>query len=414
MRRTVNNPIVKFFYLIFTFYLIYYPPILNRNSLFFIAIISYYLIFKNIKWLKGRINLNNILWCYIWLLLLLIYLLFVIEFNHNALSGINFIILWMGIIIPGSIAVTIYFKKNEYNLEEVLEFLINVGLIQSILSLLAFIFPSIQTYFVSKLVNYGVGDIFVQLSKFRIFGFSMNLTYATPVLQTFLAVISIYLAVNYGKKIQYLNAILLLFSSVINARTSIVVFIIGLIFILIFSNFYQKKVLKNYVLIFLIVPILIYLIIVFVQKNSEGFAWIQDGWKEIVLFIQGENTGYFEYVTNQYKYPLPSGVYLFFGKGTRIMFSSSAMIYSDIGYINDIWLGGILYSIIIYVLFLGLTYKSFAKKDSKMTMFLFFFTVFTFFVLNIKGYIFSINDLSTTIWILVVLSIFYNEKEGLK
>ncbi|MFP3489316.1 hypothetical protein R0K20_17130, partial [Staphylococcus sp. SIMBA_130] len=85
-----------------------------------------------------------------------------------------------------------------------------------------------------------------------------------------------------------------------------------------------------------------------------------------------------------------------FGEGERILSSNDSGVRSDIGYINDIWLGGIFYSFLLYVFFLLLIRDigRYNNENIRIGKFLYFLLLGTFIVSNIKGYIFVMNNLT--------------------
>jgi len=290
--------------------------------------------------------------------------------------------------------------------------LLYVGTIQGVLSVIAFFNSNFQTWFIEKMISYGYSDTrFSQLSAFRWYGVSSKLGYTMPATQAFLCVLTIYLAINYSKKYLLISPILL-FSAIINARISVVIFLIGILLIMI--ELFRKKqmrIFRNFLLVFFIIIIIgIVGLNLLSTFNYNTYEWFTSG----ITGLFGNNDtavyGIGNYFTDLNNYSLPnSSIQFFFGTGNYANGSNQLKFSSDIGYINDIWLGGIIYLILITGLFIYMSYKLRAYKQ-KDVFFLFIsnFFILSFLVLNIKGYVFSINEFSTLFFVFY-LYIFLNE-----
>ena len=77
---------------------------------------------------------------------------------------------------------------------------------------------------------------------------------------------------------------------------------------------------------------------------------------------------------------------------------------SDIGYINDIWRGGIVYVILLYC-FMMKQFWNLYKNDDKTVSFIGIFAFILFPILNIKGSIYSMNNLTVVLFLLIFVCI---------
>ena len=180
---------------------------------------------------------------------------------------------------------------------------------------------------------------------------------------------------------------------------------IGIVCIIVTLNILNKRKFFNFVLISMILLLVVSLFINVMNVNSNPlWEWVTAGFDEIILFIKGENSGYFTYITNPNKYVMPSGIALIFGVGVRIMiYSTKYELSSDVGYINDIWLGGLIYAVAILFLFISFCFKLLKNNElNEATVFKFlgYFFIMVFLVINLKGYIFNINDFTTLFFII--------------
>jgi len=285
--------------------------------------------------------------------------------------------------------------------------LLIVGSIQGIIAILCFFMPSFKDMIINIFVKSQnrlneSGEIIYLLGNVRLNGLSSNLTFTTPVVQTLLGLISLYLTLNKNYKYVLLFPILV-FSAIINARSTFIVLIYGILILIFISVKKPKSILKLIfilIIFFTAIPIFTALI-----KNSSElvYKWIFAGFDEIVKLLQGDNVGYFQTASN-YFVRLPDSVHIIFGTGRRI-FGLGLGLGSDIGYINDVWLGGIIFTSIVYIAIITFYIKVY-NNPNKVGKFISLLFVFTFIILNIKGTIISNNDfinlsfLLTTVFIL--------------
>ncbi|MEQ8191843.1 MAG: hypothetical protein ABRQ39_28015, partial [Candidatus Eremiobacterota bacterium] len=373
----------------------YVPSLLSINILHIVGGISWLYIFGNYKIIKRIIKIEHLTNLYILFAVLAVYIILIAIINENPYTVAVYFWHWLFNIIPASIMVTCYLFKHDYTIEDLINILLIAGILQSIIAILSFAIPSTQMYFVEQLASDRYSG-----SYYRMFGMASDLTYTTPIVQSILAIIALYLAIN--KKWKYIILIpVFVFSAIINARTSIIIMGIGLI-VCILPNFSIKRLIKFAVIIG-VVLVMIYYCLIYVQTEApETYNWIFEGNQQIISLFQGDTSyGYFSYVTNSTKYPLPEGLGLIFGVGRRIMGFNRYNLGTDIGYINDLWLGGIIYCIFIYSLFCYILY-GILKADGgryRLNKFIFYFFATVLIVGNIKGYIFSNNNVTSLLFL---------------
>jgi hypothetical protein len=268
---------------------------------------------------------------------------------------------------------------------------------------MAFISKDIQKFFIDAMINYGyVGSDF--LASFRLYGFASNLTFTMPIFQMIISVLLIYFAIK-GKLLYLLPVPIIFFSGIINARISLVIFVVGILTLFVVLLLRKKR-------FFLISSLAFFSlsVIVFILSNKSffidniTFAWIYDGIEEIISFFNGnsDETYYFSYLLDPIRYVLPSNfIQLIFGVGTRAYSGNLFGLASDLGFINDVWLGGFFYLTLLYMFFYFIINKI-AKLfifDKTLQFFLLSFFLIVFFLSNIKGIIFAENDVTTFIFL---------------
>jgi len=385
------------------FFLIYESPLFSSiNMMHIVGMVSWgYIIFhyKNKALCINRTVFEKI---FVSFAFITFYTVFITWINGESilLYGVNGLY-WLIDIIPASIYISHYFKINKLTYNDFEFLIIAIGLIQTMFSILAFFVPSIQNYFVSSLIRYGYSDVVSSISYFRIYGFAKHLTSYTAYFQALLASIILYKAIN--ENIKYLILYpFFLFSAIINARTSIVILVLGVLATL--PSVLKVSVTKLCRIIISVIALIIgfNLLSKVLLNNIATYSWIQHGLIDInhILF-GGEQPGYsyFDYLFNSYRWVLPSGLNLVFGEGHSIMGGLRKYgVYSDIGFVNDIWIGGIIYSIVIYWLFYRFV-KGIANyyRENNFAKKLFYevLLIGMLIIVNTKGIAFTINECTT-------------------
>lgn len=399
--------LAKLVIIVLIFFLLYYPPITNFNTLLIVGVFSWLIIFLRFDLISKYINLINVFKINFSLSVLTLYLFFVISYNGFSLENLFNFLYWIIIIIPTGILISSFMKQLKLNEYDLLKSIIIAAVVQGFLAIFTFIFKSVQMFFVNVMVENGLNPHLIDLSAQRIYGFSSSLTFATPIFQSMLAVICIYIGIKRSTK--YLFAVpILLFSAIINARTSIVIFISGIALIIIFEIGTNLK--NNIKILFIVFLGLLgfYLSTDLIKLLSpQTFKFIDDGIFEIIEFFNNEITrgSYFSYITNRDVFTFPDGISLIFGKGTSDL--SEFNLQSDVGWVYDIWFGGLIYAIFIYVIFINFS-KIIFLNNHKIFKFIAIYFLITMAASNIKGYAFGVNEVTT--FVIILIGYFYMTK----
>ncbi len=402
-----------------SFYLLFYPPLLGIHSLRILGLISWVYLGLNYHNLNilyyGRRTISLFLnWCGI-----IIWLGVIIFLNDQDFGNLAGFIYWIIAVFPVCLMIGAVIKKKNGDIYFLFDVILKAGLVQGILSILTFLLPSIKDFFLKKMVDAGLFELsqYGYYVDLRLFGFSNGLTYAMPVLQAFLAMTALYLAINQKPRYIWYFPILL-FSAIVNARTSIVIVIICLFFLFQRNTMTRRK-LGKVMMLAVIGCIALALGIVLINKYSpDTLSWVTTGMKQIVGFFAGDNeTGYFSYLTDPERWPMPKGFALLFGAGARIMGKNSTGYYTDIGYVNDLWLGGILYCFLSYFfvaicfIYIKRMISAVQNDKSRFIKYLLYSFLLSFFALNIKGYIINLNCF-TNLFILFSIFLLLVREQG--
>ncbi|MGH2083156.1 hypothetical protein [Aerococcus urinaeequi] len=419
------------FAIVFSFLLVYYPPVISINMLHIVGAISWVYIFLNMFKIYRYFNMEIIAILYILIFSLMVYLSIVAIANGNSVSTANKSLLYWAIdIIPASVVIAdllnrkINTKSSQDVIDKFFTIIMIIGVIQAVLSIIAFLNPNFQAWFISQMVNYGYEEArFTALAAYRWYGVSSNLGMTTSVVQAFIAVIMIFLAIE--SKLSYIfAAFILFFSSFINSRNSFVVLAIGILLIIL-MNLNTNKISVNKILKVLFIFLIIgtfatFLMYILAILSPRTYEWLINGITEFIQLIFGSYStdssyDYVDYITNSNVYTMPPKISgILFGTGQYANGSNSLLFATDVGYVNDIWLGGLVYVTFLYSLFLSAIIKLikyFNNKRNKKYLFITLFFLSQFLIQNVKGFIFSTNDFST-LFILFFVITFMKERNS--
>lgn len=385
------------------FMLMYNPPIWKTKSLLVLAIVSCVYIILNYRYiirLFGRVLQQYIVW-----IPLFIYLFVVALSNNNKPLSLQSFIYLLIAVIPTSIMLTALVYKKGYDFQYYLDSILYAGLLQCIISILAFFSPGLKNILVNMMIAGKVfqdGTYSSYIMNLRIFGFSTGLTFGMPALHAFLAVIAFYLATNNQKKSvkYYIMVPLFAFSGVINARTTVIIIGVGLIAYLIcnYNMLGNAKRLLQFVVLSVAIVLIGFIGIVVLDTFSHAtYVWFTEGLSQVLGFFSGDTTtGYFSYVTGSGKWIIPKDFNLITGFGIRVMGQNPIGPSTDVGYVNDIFFGGIIYSTIIYSCIVYYSYDVLLKYKgyyiNGFNRFITLYFILSLIVLNFKGYIIDLNN----------------------
>ncbi|MEG0285082.1 MAG: hypothetical protein RR494_02425 [Vagococcus sp.] len=270
------------------------------------------------------------------------------------------------------------------NREKKLFFIFNITLVQSFFVMLSLIFPtmknlSLKLYYLGRPEN-------IFISKMRIFGISGDYTFFTPIFHGLLISVAVYL-VMFEKKKKFLFFIpFLILSTIVNGRTGIYIAIINIIIMCLiylivnFTKFYKIILASSG-----IVTLLIFFLFIISLISKPTYDWFVQSFTDLKrLFLDGEKEGTIEILSDMIYFP--EGWKLIFGEGFRLYGNRDGGVNSDIGYVNDLFMGGIIYCTILYTTIINYIFKFKSKKIgsvSKITISLVFLT--TIVIGNFKG-----------------------------
>lgn len=327
-----------------------YTPVANLSgpvitSLVFIimdVILFLYLIFSNIK-IGQILRKTRLLELMFSIFIASMYVAFRSSFSGNEGRIFQNLQIISQILYFLEILILMYYKFN-YSKKNIIIVFLNVVFVQGILAVLMLIIPSFHE--VALHLYYAGATENVFISAKRIYGISSEYTFTTPIVNGLFGVLSVFLSLRKSKiYLLYLPIILLLV--LLNGRTGLIVFGVGSIIIILKNS----KKLSNLLILLFGGAISIYFTFYLLKTFSlDTYTWIMSFFSDTSNLISGNTTGNYAELGMQ----VPKSNILF-GYGFRIYdlntIVSNVMVYqrSDIGYANDLFLGGIIYIILLYI-----------------------------------------------------------------
>lgn len=416
-----NNVLIKIMLYIYAFYIIYSPNFFigigidSIYILFFLALIQMIVYIKQKKKIKDLLSKFGIIFC-LSIFLLSIYFVIVALFNGKSIidiQGIRIVQNNMPIIYFINISFLIYYLKNlNYNSDKMINFFINVVMIQCIICLLTMIFPlfrnfSLDIYYYGRTENYWI-------TKTRIFGLTYDYTYGTPIFHGMVSVFICILGILKNKK-YFLYLPFLLLSIFMNGRTGLLIFAVSFFLCLIVYAISTKNI-KKFLLYCFFALILIltglYLIKILAPYT---FNFIKVFIDDTVLFITGQGlSGNYDILFNEMLF-FPKGIHLFFGHSEKVFYTSGSFYErfgnSDIGYVNDLFLGGLIFALFMYLIYYLYIYKIYKNQKNLFGRLIFVNMIVTLILANFKGEVFRSSVILSGIFFFCKMLLEKNEED---
>lgn len=395
--RGVLSNLLRLFIIVFLFWLmIYNPPIFGSISI--APLLSYaawiYILLNQKNW-HDFISLELAFG------LLFAYLAFVSLLVGGNLNGSLTYILWLTEIVPVCWAFAIYFLRIHASITFILTVLIGSALFEAVLVYLSMMFEGLQHTFIHLMSLSNGNESFYQTWGFRTYGLASNLQYSAPLAMSVTALLAIVEWIQRKRFYYLLTAIVILPAAYVNARTSLALFLVGCFVI----SFAFRKKFGRMLKIVCIIVVAVFVMSAYVELApiSQQTIWLRDGLYDLLAFFGFDNRASistFDYFVSSERYRLPAGFLSFlFGTGSTVITGGESGYYSDVGYINDFWLGGLVYCLLLYSLTFSFIWKACKALpcvgvDNTYRNALFGVLLTGILIANTKGLFFTVNNVS--------------------
>lgn len=331
-----------------------------------------------------------------------IYLFIIIIINISVGNGVelsNYIIesYRFGLLLLATSTCILYLicnlKKINCKPENLLILLIAAASIESVLTVLSLIFPSVKQFFVEIMLSNTDSKVIAtkpwEVNQ-RFFGFANDMLDIFGYGVGILSALPIYFAI-YKKNLKYLLFVpFLLLTVFFNSRTGLIIFAIGLLCSLPTISLKSKKQKVEAILVFfLFIIVSIVAWFVFSKYYPNTIKWIAKDFPSIFEFLftgkvsEGQvNTATLLFSERFWNFPpFPD---IIFGTGHTI-YSVKGFANSDVGYVNDLWLCGIVGCLVLYGAFIYLFFTMWKVSRDRTGKCLAVFIFLSFLVFQIKA-----------------------------
>lgn len=376
MKIEKNTFSIRGFIFIIIIYVYIYNPIfqfIGFGSIKLLLLVSTLYI---LLWKKINVLFINFYKELVFTLILIVYSLLVEVFSGPAglLMAYSHLIWFLeGFIIPMFILLVFkdFFIKHDFK-----NIFISIGFIASCITLFLILNPELNSQIRSSLIMDPL-DTFSDHWTFRGFTIAEGSSFSYGVVQGIIVGFCLF---QIKKSFLYTIPIITLFISIIfNARIGMVVVLIAIILLVLINKIKFKRFLIPALIIIVFINIL--LESSFSSSNSKSLEWGFHIFTETIDFFNGtgETNTYSVLFGDMFFFPKNTNEFLF-GTGEDIFLNIKRS--SDVGYVLQIFKGGIFY-LIILLFFLILMYRRVRRIDHDKFLPIFFILVIL--IANIKG-----------------------------
>lgn len=411
------------YFSIYVFFIIFCPPIIPRFEIVLIGFsgIMIFLkyrsrfintVFKSgvATWIKLMVGLA----CYVALIPLPLSAFFyndVVQAGHYISLVNRYGLLTAAILVCGSY-LFMELERNGYGFEGFLKIVFYAGAIESTCSVLSLMFPSVKDLFVSLMLA-NTGNELYQNTWYitvRAYGFSNTLVDLFGLGISVIASSCLLYGVFKEKKFIFLS-IYISIATALNSRTGLLIYLVCACLIVCYMMFTGS--LKKF-----LVGIIVLVSGVFgfnALMNSDILdeatkGWIEDGFNSVYGLIE---TGKAEsdslgVLFQDSWWELPKGIRMLLGTG-HSRYGASEYVHTDIGYVNEIWLFGVVGICVLYMSIAFLIWQYSLKCKAKLLNCIGIILLVEYFVFNVKAVTLGYNPGAMSI-LLVLFGINYFTK----
>jgi len=395
------NHVINVFYFIVLYIFIYSPQLQFLN--FGVGKLLWFFTFIYFIYNRKKITLLNLFKNELLIFsILIVYTLFITIWG--GINSLKFAYLHLQFVLD-CIVVPIFiycFFNNNVDIRKISNHIINVGLIASFITIFLIINSDFNFYLRDHVIidDLDGGTVQESLRKIRGFSFADSSTFGYGITQGLIIGLALFESKFSKKYIFYL--IPLLISILFNARVGFFVVIISFLFFV--SRFLSLKTVIISSLLFIIAFLLLYNSNIS-HSNSSTIEWGSSFVNETIDFFSGkkvESSTYTALINKLNVFPEDTFNFLF-GEGHYIIGKGS-----DVGYINQIFVGGIFYLIFLLLIMFFLFYNFNSLTESTSLTLFFFISII---IVNIKGPAFLT---SISFWRVIMLIYVFSKLNNIK
>ena len=324
-------------------------------------------------------------------------------------------------LLPITLFASIYCRKKlKFDHFDLIQALTNIGIVQSFFCLAMLVVPPLRVYILGSLLEYEeVEERFLSAGfygNYRGFGISIGYEFALSVFQGFVLAFILLLCfrnfAKYGRLLFFTPLIFL--SIVLNARIGLWVFggflcIAGIIYL---RRLSIAVVIKNGIILGLITlaAIVAFSTLGDGSQIAKNIEWVGKSYTQSVAYLSGEEEKGTLYILANKHIHYPESINgVLFGEG-RYVFGEIAedknyTYRSDIGYIRNIYYGGLTYLTLLFTSLAVLFWSGLKLHKNVLLKLLMYFLFIACMLAHIKGNIFSSNPGYRAVYLIFVFNI---------
>lgn len=306
----------------------------------------------------------------------------VVQLSHYKTICNRHLALIMSFVVI--IYIIIKFDKKGWGVDEYIRVLIYAGMIEGVLCILSFIFPKIKDYFIQLMYCGNLGNVDAWYIAVRSFGYAETLVDLVGAGAGLIAGVSFFYGVYYKKR-YIIYSFLIIVTAVLNARTGLLIYVVAIALTVLYVCLKQQiKYIINIVAGIGIVALCVYLGMKLLISNEATNNWVMSGINSIFLFLStGEKVDNMGTLTSSNFWNFPSFPRIICGTG-HSLYEAQGYHHSDVGYINELWIAGILGFGCLLIGIIMLTKMQYRASNNPVIKLSAIFMLLTFLIFNIK------------------------------
>ena len=394
--RSVIYDLYLFSYL---FLLVYAPRLIQINTLhilFVTAVIGATFTSHDFIYVLSRKNISSFIVINI---LLCMFCMLVAYINVNSAKDQIYRFFAFGLEMPICVCYCLAScRKHGYSVDKLMRIVIAICVVQSFSVFLMLVSPTVKSAVNQHFFRFW-SDKQIAWSAKRLYGIADNMFHTTPLVQAIFAAVILWESQN--KKALLIMFPFVILSVVVNARTPIFILLVSLVlFFTRKKHAIKAEYIKGFVMILFLLLCCLWIFQGYRELSTESYSYLLKGMTEITdFFLLGVKGKIYNDFTGRFII-FPSGPDLMFGVGGQLggIISAKYQVYSDIGFINDIWQGGLIMMFAWIYVFLK-NISLIGRSNYSGAGYLRVVMLAGFFIGHLKGIITFYNDYSV-IWLL--------------
>lgn len=306
-------------------------------------------------------------------------------------------------------------KSCGYKFEDFLKFTFYAGAIESFFSVSALIFPDVKRVLVLIMLQNTGSGLYSNTwyTTVRAYGFANTLVDLFGLGICIIASICFLYGLFKEKKYIILS-IFISISTVLNSRTGLILYIVCIIGSILYLTVKGKI---KYFLFGVALVALLFMIFDAVMKSSildeYTKSWINAGIQSFQELMENGKTesDSMGVLFQEKKWILPDGIRLFIGTG-HSRYEAKGYEHTDVGYVNEIWMCGLIGAIGLYIMFIKFICSAVKRQKNILAQCIGLMVFLGYFIFNIKAVTFGYNPGASIVLLLLFAMNYFSKEKG--